>query len=135
MLPFTFPLFLAVVITLYVIIVFEINVHQAALPESEAYTEIGQWGPYVVAALVLTATLVAKSKDWNFDNFQNRGFEWLLGRDKSRRMNRDSSEVRLGQSVSDPFIPLSDLGGVGEPFRLSVLGDDEERIHRSSLIP
>lgn len=75
---------------------------------------------------MFTATLVAKSKGWDFDNLQNRGFEWLLGGDKSGRMSRDSSEVRLGQSARDPFIPLSDLAGVGGPFRLSVLGDDEE---------
>jgi hypothetical protein len=116
---------LAVIVTLYVIIVFEVNAHRAALPENEAYTEIGQWGPYVVAVLVFSATVVAKLKGWDFDNIQNRGFEWLLIGDRPRSRSRDSSEEGLLQPDQVPFIPLQDLAWAGEPIHLDVLRVDD----------
>ncbi|KAE9368352.1 hypothetical protein N431DRAFT_512418 [Stipitochalara longipes BDJ] len=117
-LPFLFPLLLAVILTLYVIIKFELNAWNAALPESEAYTEIGPWGPYVVGIVVFTATLTARIRGWNFDTKDtdsgNRSFGWLL---PGKQSNDESEE---GQSDQAPLIPLEVLPMPGEPMSLSV---------------
>jgi hypothetical protein len=112
-----------VIITLCVIIIFELNTHRAELPENEAYTEIGQWGPYVVAALIFTATLVAKLKGWDFDNVRNRGFQWLLIRDRSS-WGRVSGQERLVEPAQEPFIPPQDLAWAGEHIHLDVREDE-----------
>jgi len=107
-LPFAIPLLGAVVITLYVIIVFEYNAHRVNLPENEAYTEVGQWGPFVVAGLVFTATLLAKKNGWDFDTKrkgEKRAFEWLLGGDRSKS-HIDESEAGLFQPSQRNVIPL-----------------------------
>lgn len=113
--PFAIPLILAVSVTLYVIIVFEMNARRAALPENEAYTEIGQWGPYVTASLVLIATLIAKWKGWDFDNEGSSGFQWLLNRSESKaqigdaqggQWGRDSQESLLRKGTELPFLEL-----------------------------
>jgi hypothetical protein len=125
-LPFIIPLLGAVIITLYVIILFEYNAHRVKLPENEAYTEIGQWGPFVVAGLVFTATLLAKKNGWNFDikdkGEGKRAFGWLLDGNGSKS-HIDESEERLFQPVQDTVIPLSVLSearAAREPIRLDL---------------
>jgi hypothetical protein len=125
-LPFIIPHLGAVVITLYVIIVFEYNAHRVKLPENEAYTEIGQWGPFVVAGLVFTATLLAKINGWDFDTKnkegEKRAFGWLFGRDRSKS-HIDESEERLFQPSQGNVIPLSvlsDARAAREPIRLDL---------------
>jgi hypothetical protein len=93
-----------------VTIKFEINAHRVKFPENEQYTEIGQWGPYVVGILVFAATLMARIRGWDFDtkgtDDQNRGFRWLLIGDSST----DESEERLlMQSDPEPPIQLQAL--------------------------
>ncbi|KAN0094068.1 hypothetical protein V8E51_017252 [Hyaloscypha variabilis] len=98
--PFIFPLVLAVLLTLYTVVKFEINAWHAALPENEAYTEIGQWSPYVVAFIVFIATLTARIKGWDFDSkdtdSEKRVFGWLL---TERRFLLDHEE-RWSTSLS-----------------------------------
>jgi hypothetical protein len=99
---------------LYVIIVFEYNAHRVNLPKNEAYTEIGQWGPFVVAGLVFTATLLAKINGWDFDTKdkegEKRAFGWLLERDRSKSHNHER-ESRLFQPPQQNVIPFSVLSG------------------------
>lgn len=126
-LPFIIPLLGAVIITLYVIIVFEYNAHQAKLPENEAYTEIGQWGPFVVAALVFTTTLLAKINGWDFDTKdkgEKRAFGWLLDGDRLKSHIYESEE-RLWQPLQVNLIPLpvrkeAACRAAREPIRLDV---------------
>ena len=105
-LPFILPLILAVLFTLYVTINFEINAHRAKFPENEQYTEIGQWGPYVVSILVFAATLMARIRGWDFDtkgtDGQNRGFQWLFIGNSST----DESEERSRLMQPDPEPPI-----------------------------
>jgi hypothetical protein len=135
-LPFVFPLVGAVLITLYVIIVFEINAHRAQLPENEAYTEIGQWGPFVVAGLVFIATLTAKVNGWDFDTKDadrpNRGFEWLLGGDRSKEGVWDES-LRSLLPDQEPFTLLPDV--VISPIELHPLREHHWGLRRGSQAP
>jgi hypothetical protein len=115
--PFIFPLVLAVLLTLYTVVKFEINAWHAALPENEAYTEIGQWSPYVVAFIVFFATLTARIKGWDFDSkdtdSEKRVFGWLL----TESGESDESEGLLEHS---PSILLPVIAGTGEPIHLDV---------------
>jgi len=116
-----FPLLVAVAITIFVIVKFELNAWHAALPENEAYTEIGQWGPYVVGTVVFVATLTARIKGWNFDtkdtDGETRGFGWLSAETRS---NDESEEALLDQA---PRIPEQVLDGAGEAINLGALED------------
>ena len=103
-------------ITLFLIVKFELNAWHAALPENEAYTEIGQWGPYVVGTFVFVATLTARFKGWDFDtkdtDGENRGFGWLLTETQS---DDENGEARLDEV---PLIPEQVLPGAGEAINL-----------------
>jgi hypothetical protein len=98
-----------------VTIKFEINAHRVKFPENEQYTEIGQWGPYVVGILVFAATLMARMRGWDFDtkgtDGQHRGFRWLFIGDGLRGSSTDESEEssRLMQSDPEPPIQLQAL--------------------------
>jgi hypothetical protein len=94
-----------------VIIVFEVNAHRAVLPVNEANTEIGQWGPYVVAVMVFAAALTAKFKGWDFDKAQNHGFEWLLeGESTEKECGDESDESEDGRELLPPLPDVPRLG-------------------------
>jgi hypothetical protein len=127
------PLFGAVFITIYVIIIFKGNAHRARLPQNKVYTEVGQWGPFVVARLVFIATLMAKINGWDFDTKDattpNHSFKWLLGEDR-RDGSGDESLQRLVSEVQGSFIPPPDI--VTSPIEL---GEHHWGARRGSQAP
>ena len=112
-------------ITIFVIARFEIKAWH--LPENEAYTEIGQWGPYVVATVVFAATLMARINGWDFDTrdagSENRGFGWLLEETLS------DAEMELEQA---PFIPRQVIAGADGAIDLEPWQDRRRSLRRGS---
>jgi len=71
---------LALAVAIYLIVVYELRSHQASIPESEAYIEIGQWGPWIMAVLVFIATVIARFTGLKYDEAKSNGFEWMFSK-------------------------------------------------------
>jgi hypothetical protein len=77
---FVIPMILALAVAIYLIVVYELRSHRVSIPESEAYIEIGQWGPWVMAILVFIATVIARLTGLKYDETKSNGFEWIFSR-------------------------------------------------------